>query len=145
MFLLDWYKEWLNIRAEVAQRKRDLSKDVRQEEKVCESCETLKQQLEISNYEKDRLLNRLLEKPDKEPDRTIAPEPQALKPRMVPWAVRKQMLEREDREKARSLRGAAQPDTKEAEETAAFEKELNDATAARESEAANTGGTKQSS
>lgn len=138
MFLLDWYRQYLNIKYEARERKTLVTKD----ETVCLSCETLKQQLEIANYEKEKLLNRILEKPEAPPVPQAPPE--VSRPRMIPWNVRRQMLEREDREKARALRNAAQPDSdaakKEAEETAAFEKELNDATAKREAEA-HTGGT----
>jgi hypothetical protein len=111
MFLLDWYKEWLNIRSEFKEKNFELTREVKQESTICQSCETLKKQLEISNYEKDRLLNRLLEKPEVIPDRTIAPELTAVRPKMIPWHLRKQMLEREDREKARALRDAAKPDS----------------------------------
>jgi len=140
MFILDWYKQWLDIRS----RYRSDNILVERDEKVCASCETLKQQLEIANYEKQQLLNRILEKPEA-PAPTVAPN--ITPPRMIPWNVRRQMLEREDREKARALRNAPKPDSeinaKEAEETAAFEKELNDATAKREAEA-HTGGAQQS-
>ena len=43
----------------------------REESRVCKSCEILKQQLETVNYEKKQLMDRLLEKPEKEsPDKT---------------------------------------------------------------------------
>lgn len=127
MFLLDWYKQWLDIR-----------KSAREEEKPCESCETLKQQLEIANYEKEKLLNRIMEKP--EPERTTAPEPQAVRPKMVPWHVRRQMLEREDRERARLMREAPKTDKEIAEtaktDVAELEKEMDIASAEREKQTA---------
>ena len=139
--MFHWLRELLEIKYEFREKRTKLTREVEVETKVCQSCETLKQQLEIANYEKQQLLNRLLKEPEKEPERTVAPEPVS-RPRMVPWHVRQQMLEREDREKARALRNAPKPDsvpttvaetpaTEEAE-NAAFEKELKDAEAARE-------------
>lgn len=126
MFLLDWYKQWLDIRTEY--RAKKLQTD--EVEEVCASCETLKQQLEIANYEKEKLLNRIMEKP--EPERVSAPEPQATRPRMVPWNVRRQMLEREDREKARLMRDAPKPDATLKSDVAELEKEMDVAAAERE-------------
>ena len=68
----------------------------------CNSCETLRGQLESVNFEKKILLDRLLnpsvpvvqEKEEYEP----------IKPKNIPWIVRKQMLEAEDREKAKLMR-----------------------------------------
>ena len=137
MFLLEWYREWLNIRYESKQRKFALTSDVKQEDRVCLSCETLKQQLEIANYEKGQLLNKLLKEPDKEPERSEAPEMKHI-PRVVPWQVRRQILEREDREKARLLKNAPKPATttvqteEDKKETELFEQELKSAEQARE-------------
>ena len=136
MFLLDWYKQWLDIRSESKAKQLELTS----EDKVCQSCETLKMQLEIANFEKEKLLNRLLEKPEA-PAETVAPE--VTRPRMVPWNVRRQMLEREDREKARILKNAPKPDSEKAD-VAELEKELDIASAEREAQA-NSGRTQQSS
>ena len=135
MFLLDWYRQYLNIKWESRERKNLVVID----EKVCQSCETLKQQLEIANYEKGQLLNRLLKEPEKIPEVTEAP-PMKVMPRVVPWQVRRQMLEKEDREKARLLKNAPKPtavETKvqteeEKKETELFEQELKNAEQARE-------------
>jgi hypothetical protein len=113
MFLLRWYKEYLEVK----------------EQKVCSSCETLRQQLEISNYEKKQLLNRILEKPEpiaeKEP-------PEITRPRSIPWNLRKQIMEREDREKARAMKEAAKPDS--AITVEELEKEMKVAEAIREAD-----------
>ena len=101
MFLLNWYREWLEIRA-----------SVKQEDKPCESCETLKMQLATVNQQNEKLLARLMEKPEPIPERIIAPEP-VTRPVVMPWRVRQQMLETEDKAKAAALRKAAQPDKKE--------------------------------
>lgn len=111
MLLLDWYRQWLEIRAEFKAKKFELNREVTTEKSICQSCETLKSQLEIANYEKKLLLNRLLEKPEPIEERTIAPELVAARPRAIPWHIKKQMLETEDREKARAMREAPKPDS----------------------------------
>lgn len=98
---------------EIEQRKMEIERltylekrNESKEDAVCESCETLKLQLEIANYEKDRLLNRLLEKP--EVVESKAPQEMS-KPRMISWKVRQQMLEAEDRKRAQIMREAPKP------------------------------------
>lgn len=127
MFILNWIKQYYDLKYELALRRQELI-----EPKVCESCETLKMALAIANQEKEKLLNRILEKPTVEV--TQAQPPQITRPIAVPWKVRQQMLEKEDREKARIMRDAPKPQTTEEEkkEIAEFEKELDSATAARE-------------
>jgi hypothetical protein len=131
MFLLDWYEKYLQIKY----NSRKLKNEVVVEEKVCASCETLRQQLEFSNYEKTQLLNKLLKEPEPTP---VTEAPQITRPRSIPWNVRRQLLEQEDRVKAQRLRNVPKPDTTIAvvkEETADLEKELDLATRERESEA----------
>lgn len=113
MGLLDWYREFRDIRH-------------------CESCETLRQQLELANYEKQQMLSKLLNKESPAP--IIESQPiEVSVPKMIPWNVRKQMLEREDREKARSLRNAAAPDSEiEKKSIEELEKDLDIAAAERE-------------
>lgn len=70
----------------------------------CQSCETLKLQLEIANYEKKELLSTILSF-SKPPE--IAPaqplDMEKVKPKLMTWNVRKQMLEAEDRAAAALL------------------------------------------
>lgn len=94
MFLLRWYKEWLQIRDEHLSQQREL--------KYCESCETLKLQLSIANDEKKQLLNRLIEAPKVESEKEV----KEFKPIMTHpliWNARRQMLEREDKDKLKKL------------------------------------------
>ena len=105
MFLLDWYERYLEIKY----NSRKLKNEVVVEEKVCASCETLRQQLEFSNYEKTQLLNKLLKEPEPEPKQPEAP--QITRPRSIPWNVRRQLLEQEDRVKAQRLRSVPKPDS----------------------------------
>ena len=58
-----------------------------------------------SNRERRELLNRLLERTQPEPPSVVREsEPQAIKPAFVPWRVRQQMLENEDKKRAQLTR-----------------------------------------
>ena len=98
--MFNWYRELLNIRYESHERTERLYR----ESKVCQSCENLKHQLEVVYYEKKQLLEKILEKPTIET--TKEPTMVTLPSRNVPWNVRRQMLEQEDREKAKLIREA---------------------------------------
>jgi hypothetical protein len=94
------------------------------ESKVCLSCETLKQQLERANYENQRLLDKLV---FTEPKVEVPQKPVDISaPKNIPWNVRRQMLEIEDREKAKLIREAPKPIS-----TEDLEKELDVAQEAR--------------
>jgi hypothetical protein len=137
--MFGWLRELLEIKYEFRERRTRLTTEVKKDEVICQSCETLKTQLEIANYEKSQLLGKLLKEPEKESERTEAP-PMNHVPRVVPWQVRRQMLEREDREKAKLLKNAPKPvvattkvETEEdKKETELFEQELKNAEQARE-------------
>jgi hypothetical protein len=81
------------------------------ESRICASCEVLRAEVARLRADNERLLSRVLEKPEVIKDREIAPAPQAVLPKSIPWAVRRQMLEAEDREKAKLIRNAAKPDS----------------------------------
>jgi hypothetical protein len=85
-------------------RQQEEFKREQAEDKICDSCETLKYEVERLRADNDKLLARLLEKPEPVIERTVAPEPMAVPPRATLWAVRRQMLEAEDREKAKLLK-----------------------------------------
>ena len=70
----------------------------------CESCEILRLQLDESNRERKELLHRLLDKDKAEPLIIPTEEFQPIKPQYTPWRVRQQMLEAEDRQKAKLMR-----------------------------------------
>jgi len=74
----------------------------------CESCEILRAQLDESSRERRELLTRLLDKDKAEPLIQPTEEHQPIKAQYVPWRVRQQMLEAEDREKARLMRDKVQ-------------------------------------
>lgn len=79
---------------------KELENQQIQESRVCESCETMKLELARVHELNNRLLDNLTRKPE-EPE---APQPTEFKPiipKSTPWNVRRQMLEAEDRAKAR--------------------------------------------
>jgi len=83
----------------------------------CETCELLRELLAKSDAERRDLVTRLLDKDKSEPLVSSLEAPQAIKPQFIPWHVRQQMLEQEDRKQAQLLRDKAK-------EIADLEKEL---------------------
>ena len=98
--------------------------------RVCFSCETLRAQIEISRLENKRLLDRILVEPTPAaPSQPMEPT----RPINVPWNVRRQMLEAEDRERAKLMHSAPTPTMYGVSiPTYELEKELDIATAKRE-------------
>lgn len=83
----------------------------------CEACEILREQLHRSEVERNELLHRLLDRDKPEPLSTEKEEFKPITPQYVPWRVRQQMLEAEDRKAAVTLRNREK-------EIAELEKEL---------------------
>jgi hypothetical protein len=78
------------------------------DEPRCETCEILRDQLDESNKERKELLAKLLEKREPEPlPPTSKEELEPIRPQQVPWRVRQQMLEQEDRKTAELMRAKA--------------------------------------
>lgn len=77
--------------------------------KECNSCEVLKHELELMRIERDRLLSKLLDKPEVVEREVNDKEPVPINPKYVPTAVRRNMLEIEDRIRARKLAEAPKP------------------------------------
>lgn len=108
-----WLSELLEIKHTFRERKL--------ETKVCDSCEVLKLQLSIMNQNNKELMNRILERPEVEDKSDVENKYVPINKHEVPFRVRREMLEREDRAKAKSLKLAAKPDSSQIEE---LEKEL---------------------
>ena len=74
----------------------------------CQTCEILRDQLDESNRERKELLHRLLDKDKPEPLPTVQSEPPVpITPAFVPWRVKQQLLEAEDRKRAELMRTRA--------------------------------------
>ena len=71
---------------------------------LCETCEILREQLHKSDAERRDLLLRLLDSGKAEPPSTTQEDHIPITPQFTPWRVRQQMLESEDRAKAKLMR-----------------------------------------
>jgi uncharacterized Zn finger protein (UPF0148 family) len=87
------------------------------ESNVCPVCEVLREQLHKSESERKELLQRALAPPSQPIEPETKEEFKPLTPQFVPWRVRQQMLEAEDRQKAHLMK-------EKAKEIAELEKEL---------------------
>jgi len=92
-----------------------------EEPKPCDNCELLRSLLETEKYEKKQMLETILNlgKPTAPPI-TEQVEYKPILPKHIPWNVRRQMLEQEDRVKAQLMRDKA----KETADIEKLEKEL---------------------
>lgn len=70
----------------------------------CATCEILRDQLEESNRERRELLTRLLEPKTAEPPPSTEEKHVPITPNFVPWRVKQQMLEAEDKKRAQLMR-----------------------------------------
>lgn len=86
MFLLDWYREWLEIRSE----------------RTCQNCDYFKLQIESLQHRNEQLVRQLTQTDVPPVPVTETKEP--LKPRFIPWRTRRQMLEAEDARAAQVMR-----------------------------------------
>lgn len=75
-----------------------------QEARVCQSCEVLKEQLNIANYEKDILLKSILNKNESNSSINQDESPEPIRRGAIPWRARRQMLEDEDRKKSELIK-----------------------------------------
>lgn len=72
--------------------------------RACPSCETLRQQLALANQENARLLELIVKQHEPVVDKTEDAGLIQIPPKTIPWKIRKQELERADRERAQVLR-----------------------------------------
>lgn len=96
------------------------------ENKVCQSCETLKMQLSIANSEKSQLLQSILSL-NKPAEVQTAPSVnyENIKKQAMPWNVRKAMLESEDRKAAQLIAEHKKQADEIAKDISKLEKEVN--------------------
>ena len=88
-----WWHHLLNPHCEQC-------KDEAEDSKVCPTCEVLRIQLEAANAEKRMLLDSILRVKDVSSSSQTPAEPQVIRGRHTSFAVKRQMLEAEDRVKA---------------------------------------------
>lgn len=99
----------------------------------CVSCKVLKEQLELANIEKTKLLNALLAVTNPPVKEEIIPTEikRELSPKNIPWRIKRQMLEEEDRARAKIMNNVNKDINKANEE---LEKELEIVAAKSEAE-----------
>ncbi len=124
---------------------RKEQREITREQNVCASCETLAMENARLVRDNERLLDTLLEKPTQPTQAVTSVE--GLKPiqtstrPFIPTAVRRQLLEKEDRHTAQLSKLAPKPDAtiinKDAE-LQALETELDNVRAERESQTVNS-------
>lgn len=125
--MFNWLREFLEIRADFRERKRDVIN--------CQSCETLKMQLAIANEEKKQLLNTILEKPQIEEPVKVTDLKPILPRTHLAWNERRRALEANDRNEAK-IRQEKELEINKIS-TDDLEKELKIAESIRESEGVN--------
>lgn len=97
MSLAHWFHHLINPHCPLCQEQTE-------EKKVCTSCETLKLQLAISNDEKRQMLESILSFSKPSVEHQSSPvDYDKVKPKVMTWNVRRQMLEAEDRKAAQVL------------------------------------------
>lgn len=145
--MFGWLKELLDLRYENRQRNAMLKLEVKEKvtllepafdnSVICESCETLKQQLSIANAEKKQLLDRLLEKPKEEVITTVTDMTPITPKGAQRWGNQRRELEANDRRVASIMRAKEEELKVSPAEVAEFEKEV--AEAAKQREGTNNG------
>ena len=73
------------------------------DELVCPSCEVLKEEINFLRMQSQKLLETITHKPIEEV-RTTAPVPVTPRVMRVPWAVKRQQMEADDRQRAEKMR-----------------------------------------
>lgn len=99
----------------------------------CESCETLRHQIDVMNEQNRQLTLALVEvsKPVVHTE-AVGVSPSDVKlPRRSHWRVKQAELEQASRERAAALRGAAKPDKEDEVTISSLEKELEEVEKAR--------------
>src|SRR3990167_838203 len=123
-----FFHELRNPHCEHCEHQKEIEREEARDKKICVSCETLQRHVERLYFENDRLTQALIDagKPSTEPERINTQNLIPVRPRNVPWGVRKQALEAEDRHKAKLEREAPKPQTsgESSAETRALEVEL---------------------
>lgn len=104
--MFKWLDELINLRLDYLDRKAQLSI------RYCESCEVLKIELAHAHEVNTELLKNITAKPEPEKKIDISELKPIMPARHLPFNVRKQMMEQEDRRKAAILQELAKDNSK---------------------------------
>lgn len=92
MFLIEWYRQYKQIKEEF-----------KPSDKVCDSCETLKHEIEMLRLERNKLLDNILNPKTIETKSQDTSEMKPIQSTRVPWRVTQQRLQDADRREAAKL------------------------------------------
>ena len=104
--MANWFHRFFNPHCEHCVTERE-------ESRVCNSCDILKMENERLRIENAKLLDRILTPVVPHEPIPTTNDKVPIMPKTLPWNVRRQTLEAEDREKARLMKSAPQPITTE--------------------------------
>jgi len=74
----------------------------REEEKVCKSCESLRELVDVLRYENRKLMEIVTGRFESKTEEGKSEETEPIPSKMIPWSVRKAQLEAQEREKAQA-------------------------------------------
>lgn len=76
------------------------------QDKECRSCDFLRQELADAKRLNSELLSKILaSKEEPKPVERVMEELKPIQPKSIPWAVKRQILEQESRERAKVMKG----------------------------------------
>lgn len=93
----NWFHRWLNPHCPDCKLEQ-------LDNSICQGCEILKEQLVRVSEENKELLNKIMELTTPKVERVEPVIAEEFKPKFVPWRVRREELEKTDRENARLLK-----------------------------------------
>ena len=103
--MFKWFHHLINPHCEQCRAEKEIAREIRMIEQECKSCDTLRTLLAAERENNRRLLDLIVEQNTpkvemREPVRDLKP----ITPMRVPWRVRQQMLEAEDRVTAQRMK-----------------------------------------
>lgn len=99
---IKWIHHLLNPHCPDCRQEKEEIYERKEHERACSSCEILRQQLAFANETNRHLIESITRKENDSPPSAEAPN--IVKPAFIPWRVRRQQLEAEDRVAAETLR-----------------------------------------
>lgn len=109
--MFTWIRELSQIFYDNKLRKLRMEEEFTERKNLCQSCEILKMELERANIEKRLLLDKVLNPNNQFESKVHPPMTTIPQTKHIPWSIKRQTLEAEDRQKAAAIRSSAQPDT----------------------------------
>lgn len=102
----------------------DLCHAEAQENRICQSCETLKSELAAVRFQNEQLMKNILDIVHPPKPESVQVDTSNFKPLATSWRIKQQMLEAEDRKAAQVLKEKKQEMYESSKTTQQLEKEL---------------------